>query len=448
MHLATLVVLSCCAAQARSFVISSQSWRIHSNAPPQHLHVSESDSDDEPSIDEEKRMELVRSLQSAFYQNPGAQQRTTLNDTTGILQDLPLWRVQWTELPGRSNVLNVHEGTYTNMFETILNGPKPWYFGHLFLPEGSKNIKSNEYCYQLKTWQDELKDTSRATQPNRSAAVGSLMRVTDVRRLTDGRLILLVQALERFVVQEVVQTLPYGVAHVQIMPDLDELKKGATEEEAKGQRARAVVESMQYHDYEYEDTKLPLAQSEYLDVSDVFGTAVRSVIPFVPISNDDSSLSRVRKARELQSPTFGIEISMESRLLDGNVLCNPPTHPDMDDRHANASLDDLEILLWIALEDFCRSTCRPGYIPAEQLLHLRPPGLASAFPETRRPSPHYPVQRRQRRLSFAAAAMLEGTKIGAELRQVWLETPTTKARLNAVLGRFEVANRMMMGEFQ
>ena len=411
--------------------------------------ASHDDSINEEPINEETRMEMVRSLQASFYQN-SKDPRPQLDPTTGILQHLPLWRVQWTELPGRSNVLNVHEGTYTNMFETILNGPKPWYFGHLFLPHGSENIKSEQYCYQLKTWQNELKDVTRATQPTRSASVGTLMRIVDVRRLKDGRLILLVQALERFVIHEVLQTLPYSRAHVQILPDWEDLKHPrATEEEAIGQRARAVVQSMKYHDYEYEATPLPLAQSEYLDVTDIFGTAVRAVIPFVPMSEDDSTLDRLEEEPILRSPSFGMEISMESKLLDGNVLSDPPTLPNSEEHtHENESLERLEQLMWLALEDFCTSTCRAGYIPAKELLQLRPPGLVSNFPDTRRPSPNYPALRRQRRLSFASAAMLEGTKIGADLRHVWLETPSTRARLTAVLNIFETSNRMMMGEFQ
>ena len=137
-----------------------------------------------------------------------------------------------------------------------------------------------------------------------------------------------IEALERFVIHEVLQTLPYSRAHVQILPDWDDLKHPrATEEEAIGQRARAVVQSMKYHDYEYEATPLPLAQSEYLDVTDIFGTAVRAVIPFVPMSEDDSTLDRLEEEPILRSPSFGMEISMESKLLDGNVLSDHPHYP-------------------------------------------------------------------------------------------------------------------------
>ena len=390
-------------------------------------------------MDEEaKRMELVRSLQSVFYRSSAATP-TFLDDTTGILHHLPLWRVQWTELPGRSNVLNVHEGTYTNMFETILCGDRPWYFGHLYLPDGSSNLKSTDYCHKLKTYSEELKDTARASEPSRSAVVGTLMRIVDYRRLKDGRLILLVQAIERFVVSNVVQMLPYSVAHVQLLPDLDSYPH-ATEEQAKGPRAKLIVQSMQYQEYEYEDTRLPLADSQYLDKTDVYGVALRDIIPFVPIADDESSLATIVNL-ELESPAVGLGLILEARLLNGNILCDPQLEMDAND---DVSLDEVERRLWRAMEDFC--TSRQAR-PADGLLQLRPQGLMTpTFPETRRPSLKYPALRRQRRLSFAAAALLEGK--GDDLRPLWLETSTTKARLRAVLEFFHMANQMTMGEFQ
>ena len=38
------------------------------------------------------------------------------------MYDVPLWRTQWTELPGYQNVfmLNVHVTQYTNMYQQII----------------------------------------------------------------------------------------------------------------------------------------------------------------------------------------------------------------------------------------------------------------------------------------------------------------------------------------
>ena len=80
----------------------------------------------------------------------------------GTIHDLPLWRVQWSELPGFQNVLNVWQPHYTHMFEKIVRGPEPWYFGHVFLPGGTPNLgKKEEYGL---------------TRGSKSAIVGTLMQ--------------------------------------------------------------------------------------------------------------------------------------------------------------------------------------------------------------------------------------------------------------------------------
>ena len=43
-------------------------------------------------------------------------------------------QVQWGMLPGLIEVLNVHVPHYSYMFEQVLSGEPPWYFGHLLLP--------------------------------------------------------------------------------------------------------------------------------------------------------------------------------------------------------------------------------------------------------------------------------------------------------------------------
>lgn len=48
--------------------------------------------------------------------------------------------MQWVELPGFQNMLNVWQPRYTHMFERVMAGPKPWLFGHLHLPGGTANL--------------------------------------------------------------------------------------------------------------------------------------------------------------------------------------------------------------------------------------------------------------------------------------------------------------------
>lgn len=123
---------------------------------------------------EARRMEAVRSLQLAFYKSDaqkdseGAEDddssdtpsskaapqlsMTRLEASSGRLQNLPLWRAPWWEVPGRSNVLNVHDPIYTNMFEQIVRKPKPWCFGHLFLEGGSENLKQGGVGHLGDSW--------------------------------------------------------------------------------------------------------------------------------------------------------------------------------------------------------------------------------------------------------------------------------------------------------
>ena len=78
------------------------------------------------------------------------------------------------------------------MFETILHQPPPWYVGHLYLPDGSRNLKSPNPKHHLAAWDDAV--TSHCEE-DESAVVGTLLRIADYRRMADGRLLLLVQAM-------------------------------------------------------------------------------------------------------------------------------------------------------------------------------------------------------------------------------------------------------------
>ena len=55
-------------------------------------------------------------------------------------------------------------------------------------------------------------------------------------------------------------------------------------------------------------------------------------------------------------------------------------------------------------------------------------------------SSNYPAYRRQKRLSYSMPAILEDTRVGAGMRQAFLNTPSTKARLQAVLEHFDALN--------
>lgn len=432
-------------------------------APSPSLSLSSSAAEDDDKDPEKQRMEMVRQLQKTFYkqvdgedEEPGA----TLEESTGRMLHLPLWRVGWVEVPGRSNVLNVHEPHYTNMFEKILSRKKPWYFGHLHLPGGTKAARTKEKRFELKNWQAEVQDINRFDDSERSAVVGCLMRISDFRRLQDGRLVLLVHALERFIVDEVVQSFPHGVAHVQMLPDVDDIfPSGADENFAKPARASLVRHSFRFHEYECDPILLPLPQdTEYMAAQDVFGVEIAKCLPFCFYSSDDAILDEVDPLERSSISSMSVgegatafaggQPMLEERLQGELILRNPPPLPGVV-RRETQDADALEALLWLALDDFCR--CYRFTLP-EEILCLMPPhidylGMTSAKQPI---SEKYPSKRRQQRLSYSVPALIENTNIGAPIasRQMLLNTPSTRARLAAVLERIEAMNDAVTGRFQ
>jgi hypothetical protein len=522
--------------------------------------------------EEERRMAQVRALQMSFYKpsvvvdvecdDNGEDEEcsvsysnesgdvVTFDETTGILNNLPLWRAPWQEVPGRSNVLNVHDPIYTSMFESILyqqqqqyaqTGKKsPMYFGHLYLEGGSDNLspKVTDDKFQLKTWKgesirkygSERKDAPNplpGTNPHHSSAVlGCLMEIQDFRRMSDGRLLLLVHAMERFVVQDVLQDLPHSVANVQLLPDVEELTSKALADECDAQespslpttcssldtvvelpenqvataRARAVQESMlRFHDYEYDSNHhLRLPNGPKVGIKHMSYDAMARVLPYAPYANDfvtSSSATSVPvtdKATSLPDETA----SLESELLRRGIFKISPTDPEYAERlsHRNIdpdtgaelppmelTVDELEQRLWIAISDFYVSTQKPI---SPVLLSLLPPSssVPSDWPEDfvldkivkamqrqrakdesmesdketiditgisskmRIGSIHdyrslhadYPAYRRQRRLSYNAAYLLESgdEPVKAQrFRALLLSLPSTGQRLKLVLER-------------
>lgn len=409
-------------------------WRMAINDDDD---VEDDDDDDFLDVDDVdwdlKRMDVVRSLQSSYYKSSPDSSAPSLDEDGLIMRDLPLWRVQWTELPGRSNLLNVHDATYTNMFEIILNGPKPWYVGHLYLPDGSRNLVApKEYCYELKTWRDEVRDEQRPEKRRRSAVVGTLMRINDFRRMVDGRLLILVQGMERFVVEEIVQPVPYSKAHVRIVPDYDNDNNNNNGKPTTTNinYLDSPASSFCYHDYEYETVPmLSLPKRDYLESTDITGDAVTKVLPFVPYANDYHVQEPLLVSTPDDDDKERSAAMTRKEMIDGFILREPPIHPEVvkaSTKHLN--LDELEERLWVALEDLCTKT--HFRLPPE-VLSLLPPDC-SGWSGPKPPSflsPNYPTWRRQRRLSFAASAFLESTELGAGMRQIWLETPSTRSRL-------------------
>ena len=105
----------------------------------------------------------------------------------GVLLDLPLWRVGWVAMPGSQLVAKVTAPHYVHLFRQLASASAsagtPARFGHLYLPNASRSLGKPEY---------ELLPGSLA------AKVGTLMEVSDVRDLQDGRVVVVAHAVGRF----------------------------------------------------------------------------------------------------------------------------------------------------------------------------------------------------------------------------------------------------------
>jgi ATP-dependent protease La (LON) substrate-binding domain len=354
----------------------------------------------------------------------------------------------------------------------------------LHLPGGTKAARSGDAKFALKTWEEECLDEDRFDDPQqRSAVVGTLMRITDYRRIKDGRLILLVHALERFVVDQVVQSFPHAVAHVQILPDTTKTNNdnnNTTRRRHCRRRAAAVVESFRYHNYECDPKPLSLPRDvQYMAPQDILGVEIARYLPFATVAPDDSMLpatpsassssdndekddtvrannNSIMMAGGQQQQQQQQQPALEELLQRDLILRNPPPLTGIKSQ-SHQSTDALETLIWLALQDYCRAT--RSVLP-EQVACLRPPDMDQSclvFSKSKHRgtsyylSEKYPKTRRQWRLSYHAAALLENNKVvehGFELRQMLLNTPSTQARLAAVLERFQaISNQGVVGQF-
>ena len=142
----------------------------------------------------------------------------------------------------------------------------------------------------------------------RSMVVGSLMQIFDHWRLDNGRLVVLMQALERFVVEENVNTSPYAIANVQILLNEEELPweeggdnnkimtktsgigamkhsgiRDVRTSKCKFLRGAAVAASFQYQKYKFNEPMLEI----HLTKEDVLWLQISSLLPFACYSADN-----------------------------------------------------------------------------------------------------------------------------------------------------------------
>jgi hypothetical protein len=383
---------------------------------------------EESEEDFQRRMAVVRSLQMSFYgkdaskgeikQDGTDESRSSapsnsgyglpeLDASTGTISKLPLFRAAWYELPGRSNVLMIRDPVYTNMFERMFytrnnnvvgsinttaatnSDMTPWVFGHLYTPKKPKKKKKqppqkeNSKPQKLSAWNETNRNAGTAASAlNSPAVLGTLMYVRDYRRLKDGRILALVQAAEKFVVEDVRQSLPYSIADVKVLPDVEELRlaedvrdgpSGAdvTEDDSDSgsspsalpssvyscdendedeqflvnclradeatsvgpARARAIVESIHsYNHYECDPLQRldGIPQKSDLGIVDITHDAISKALPYCRFSNTTETLADTNEVptKEIQSPSSSstnTSPSLEFQLLRRGITKIPPS---------------------------------------------------------------------------------------------------------------------------
>jgi Lon protease-like protein len=502
----------------------------------------------------QRHMAKVRSLQLSYYttgtsykDNP-KQSICSLEKSTGKLLHLPIYKSSLSkfQIPGRSQVLEIDNPIYTNMFESILYKPQPWCFGHLYThydSESDDKNDNNDDDTVVTTW-----SSTKGSSPfkkNEASVLGCLMNIADYRRLSDGRLVLLVHSMERFVTTDIVQTLPYPIVNGQILPDLEEIDPSLdiadiSEYELSLARAIAIQESVRYHSYEYDphhsfddtttssSSSFPyrswsfqeaVSESRRMSTTDPTGggiskAAIAKVLPFCPFSKsneppeptttiDDivsmSPSSDVTGTQQHQSSAQGPKSSQESHhhdlfrpaleyeLFHRGILTVPPADPEFYNSgrdYSDMSVDELEKHVWIVLNHFLITTKQPV---SPVLLSLLPPTMTKQQQQQQQQQQHdgteksnekwptnfyldkiahdlgnlntvdhdfvpvsanYPSYRRQRRLSFSAAYVLEEYYQDTEWKTLLLSIPSTKQRLRVVLEKFLQWQQQQWGEFQ
>jgi len=198
--------------------------------------------------------------------------------------------------------------------------------------------------------------------------------------------------------------------------------------------------------------------NDYLETNASFGSAVLQVLPFAFYADDDACLQNIKTTSDKVSETSedGTTQSFsrddKNRPLEETLICNSILQYPLSLNIGSDTSTDcnvLETLLWIEVDDFCRMQ---SFRLPQEIVQLMPPNLTSLDldPPDVPLSEKYPAKRRQQRLSYHLPLIMEATPYGANMRQAWLNTPTTAARLRALLERFQAMNGKQatsVGEF-
>lgn len=392
----------------------------------------------------EERMRLVRKIQGSFYRGDSEGLVVPCSSDVTILENVPLWRVQWSELPGYQNVLNCHVPHYTHMFRRILSGKKPWLFGHVYLPGGSENLSNSRYSLPDS---DKL---ARSAEASDATLIGTLMQISDFEQLDDGRLSLIVQALDRFQVLYATQHVPYAIATIQLDPDQEFLGDSNNGQNPSEARLAAVQQADVWKELEFRPTAFYESKTSTPGMVGV-SPLVNYNSDFVLPSNLGYSAAREKKDY-LQTPQEAAEDGT-SNIVKTYIL-------------------QLEYKVWVSVDRMLRLLMQinPGLqIPVpSQMLGLLPLSseLGRAWPQGFRLEEyarqlqsnnalvgtstksrfvrvtscrHYPALRRAQRLSYTIWILLDSLG-GAPSKQGVLEETSIGRRLELALQKLEGVN--------
>lgn len=456
-----------------------------------------SDSVDDSNHNRDSFMQSVRSIQDAFYSSfdsgDGRNGHPFLDIDTGVMHNLPILISPSTELPGRQTVRFIDNPLEINMLESSLRRNSEehsidgnrhcFYIGQLYRDPNKTEVDNPLNRPQLESWKD-LTPLDNASDGDKDTCIGTLLRIMDFRRFTDGRMVLLVQGVERFAISKVHRKLPYVIVDAQILPDEEELTDYPS-------IPSAVAAAFAWHSFEYEDN---IALTDDGSVGDevridkISGERLAQLIPFAPFNSEmtEENLASLHESIAQGSSNAGTEssghhlLSMQD-LTSRNVLSNVPTFTDhVETQSDKVTAESIEYDLWLCIDEYVRlrslqDLISPNLITllpqckdcpddfclneiASNLFDVDEAKNAKQKVETKRPnvrvgqSLHYPDERRLRRLSYSASALLGGSRptdlLNKGMRQTLLEVPSTRGRLWAVLERFVEYNSQLRSKHE
>lgn len=466
-----LLLLCCSVLFSDSFLAASRESRVT------RVHSSYNPNDQETPDERRARMDMVRQIQASFYQDTTGNETASAwlkvpKDDPTIIEELPLWRVQWTEFPGYQNVLNVHVPHYTHMFrQLIFQHSPPWYFGHVFMHEGSKNLGNPDYFLPERLGNGTVSEVDEEYAP----LIGTLMQITDYAVQDDGRLTLIVQGVGRFQIIEATQQVPYAVAKVERLPDdecwqqfVEPLVGGSSSTNSSPELDSSVTRAAKV---------AAVSQEENLRTLDYLQTKLDrkdTLFEVSPLSNiNGTMILDFNNLRRKMESAFADQLEAEAQTLGSDeLLFAASTLPLPDMSFLDNEVVGLERDVWIEIDRMLRllGEVQPGLkipVPA-QLLGLLPTGTKwppgfklesyadkleagdsmvgtyskSPFVRLSRTYPNYPVLKRAGRFSYVVWMILYTVSFdnqGATKEEV-LRTTSLRERLSKAHGQLQRLN--------